>query len=123
MLDERDAKQAFAEEAEGLLPEGVNLKEMDTVYRNARALLLNDGKADENPYLLAFTYMYPDEAKKLMKGKSVSVDEASRLAAQRLEKPGPAREPQGSKPVKVELQDPNWFQAYVRRYHPGVAGK
>jgi hypothetical protein len=126
MLDERDAKHAFAKEADDIPAlKNVNLRDpkMEIAYRNARAVLINSGEPDTNPYMLAFTFAYPQEAKRLMKG-GVSVDDASRRAAQRIEKPGPAREPQaGNKPVVVDKNDPNWFIAYVQKNHPGVASQ
>lgn len=126
MLDERDAKHAFAKEAEDIPAlKNVNLcdPKMEAAYRNARAVLVNSGEPETNPYMLAFTFAYPKEAKRLMKG-GVTVDEASRKAQERIEKPGPAREPQAAnKTVVVDKNDPNWFIAYVQKHHPGVAGQ
>ena len=122
MLNEHQAKLDFATEAKDMLP-GVNLRDpaIDECYAKVRAEYRARG-IDKNPFLAAYAVAYPEEAYGVRKGKEkAAVDEASRKAAQRMEKPGPTKGPQPQeKSVVVERDDPNWFLAYVKKNHPNI---
>lgn len=118
ILNERDAKIAFAEKAKKLPAfKDVDLSdpEIDTAYKHARAVLMNSGKATENPFILAMAFARPQKIEEIMSGREQKMKEAEqRQVATRLDKPGVPKAPTVQKDEVVSIDD--YFRISAARH-------